>query len=374
VALEFHLHPIEGDVVELDDVTLRFVNERLERRLGDHLVDAIHYPLSWHQETTIRLERADGWLLTVNQEVTWHLDKDRFERIAFPTFDRDRLGALSYQSGRKTTPRQSLPGPVFLESNHSNRDVSSQYDVHLLASGQSATASIDGRGSYHVAMFGQVLEDGDILLTWDGGSQRIELPQRSHAYRHWRRPLGIIDCSSSTNLKIQVLRGRIELVYLFLEDVNRHEPTRDAVDVIHQETYRLMRSDAVLHRFSTTIEVHESHPHRRFGLVVRAREYSDHPFQTKFPLLGTFIGFYHNLLVVDRLHYGNTRLYDIPFDVPTSPFELSCVMGDGTIDVYVDGIHRFHVEDPYMHFTGQYGTYANELCHITFHDTKGERQ
>jgi hypothetical protein len=225
---------------------------------------------------------------------------------------------------------------------------------------------IHGKGRYLLSLFLESNHVHRLHVEVNHQSFDCQIDTSKIDYPYMKMPCCEIELDGETALRIHAVEGVSKVIYAEFERLDYYEQEVNQKSDQESESVALTNPKHWIHSVSVHLTIKHRLSSSRYGLLMNVKEFSQHPAQCHFPMLGYFIGFYQNLLVVDRLSYGVTRIYDIPFDQTKSDYHLSATLKDGVIAVFVDNMKRFECTDPHMYYTGQNGFYQNQSCWIEF--------
>lgn len=321
----------------------------------------------------ITLKQENQFELFLNDQLLFTSSLIANGKIGFLNYKENYIGyvAFSDKAYENVSGHQVAPGLIFINSAKKAWSKSNKFYINLLNANEQINEKVSGVGEFLISAFIETTSDAKIKLSVNKEEKIIHVKFNDSPYKFSKFSFMKTNLHGEHNVNIKVLEGKINIVYMHFERLFFYEKEVSNQDNIFKETYNLYNPINLYNRFETQIKIIENHTNSRYGLIVNATEFSDFEYQCKFPLIGYFIGFYNNLLVIDKLQYGISRLYDIPFVLDKNICKLSTIIKKNKICVYIDDRLMMECYDNHIKNTGQYGTYSNELCNINFEMTKG---
>lgn len=251
------------------------------------------------------------------------------------------------------------------------------YGINAFAStidSKGVSQTIAGEGRYLLSLCVESGQLHALELEINNRPHHVIINASNEEYPYVKLPCLEVSLHGITTLKLRCPSKVVKVLYAELERLDYYESLINEESKIDEVGIVLQNPIGFIDEISVQIHIKKRLTSAQYGLLVNVKEYSKHPGQCHFGMLGYFIGFYQDLLIVDRLAYGATRIYDIPFAQTKESYHLKVSLYQGIIEVYVDGVKRIECSDPHMYYTGQFGFYQNQSCWIEFESLMGGKK
>ncbi|MBI9009519.1 MAG: family 43 glycosylhydrolase [Tenericutes bacterium] len=306
------------------------------------------------------LRQTEKLEVFINDDLKLCLDIQTKGKLGFNRSVLDGLSYIAYNNYiyRNVNGIQTVPNLVFSEDLKEER---------VMKKGDILNFSITGTGEFLSTAFIKVLEP----ITLKIGDSIVTLESSISPYEYNKEILGEVVLDGDYLYHIEVLSGHASFKYLEFEQIASNQTKVIVKDDLLKETYNIYPIEEYCNSFKTTFEIKERALFSRFGLLVNVSTFSDFVHQARYPFDGYFVGFYKDLLVVDKVNFGIKRIYDIPFKLDSQNCNLEVRIDRNKILVFINHKKIFECFDQYIKNTGQIGTYSCELSKVIFRDTLG---
>ncbi len=187
-------------------------------------------------------------------------------------------------------------------------------------------------------------------------------------YEYSLRYLGEIFLDSSDEIKLEVLKGKIEFKYLIITDV-LEEVALNKDDL--RKSGELYLFSKYTNKMELKFRLSKKNKENLFGLIVNSTNYSAWRSNKKLSYMGYFVGFDNGLLVIDYCMYNRTRIYDKPYRItPGKNYKLRVEVVDNMIYVYVNDKLEIKTTFKYDQGHGLCGVYKCQHAKVLLIDYK----
>jgi hypothetical protein len=324
----------------------------------EELIALLDLKISAQCLNKIELRQSNKLEIIVNDEQIKVFDIISKGKLGYRKVAEVSYIAYSNYLYRNVNGVQTLPNLVFCEDSLGERTIKIGDKLHF---------SVTGQGEYLVSGMMKVKQKIRLRI----GVSEIEINSNDSPYELNKEIIDKLYIEGETSFTVEVLKGIAEFNYLEFEKTDNTEVTVVNTDELLQETYNIIPTNEYNNRITTNLEILERHKKSRYGLLINVSQFSEFVHQASYPFKGYFIGFYQDLLVIDKVNFGIKRIFDIPFKLDSNKCSLEVRIVRNKISVYVNNLKIIECYDQYIKNTGQIGTYSCELSKTIFRDTLG---
>ncbi len=212
------------------------------------------------------------------------------------------------------------------------------------------------------------MKNNDVVIRLSSKTDNVicNIRKNECEYEYGYRYLGDIFLDTSDELKVEVIDGKFEYIYLSIIENN---------DLICFNKEQLNKNGYIFGDYHNLLElkfrVSKKNIENLFGLIINASCYSSWHSNKDLSYMGYFVGFDNNLLVVDYCRYNRTRIYDKPYKLlPSKIYKLKVLVIDNMIYVYINNRLEIKTCLKYDHGYGYCGVYKCKHSKVSLLDYK----
>ena len=202
---------------------------------------------------------------------------------------------------------------------------------------------------------------GKILLTCNKSKKIININPQTDEYEFINYYLDELMINTGI-LSIKLLEGNVSFKRIIIKDKIKNNFT--------QEEYHFTKPCLIQ---SFDFEFNSFTRNSLFGLILNASNYSSHSSNNEPKYMGYLIGFINNLLVIEHVQYGKTRIYDKPIDIKLhQKYNLKIYYCNSILKVYLNEEQIIQTTLNYDDVYGYGGFFINREADVQLTNYKEE--